>query len=195
MVPPLLSPLFFFGDLTLKIKFLVRSRRTFTPRRRLTRTNRSHRLAVSARVNNAINPQGQPIIQSTVLEQIPPVQLSFTTLSPPLEISYSPISNPSLLSSADFPSHPSSPLPITQLPVPTPSTSYIQSNGYSPAAPLPLIFHDAQQLLDYFTYFTPFNQDQVIVRIAGSDGLFSVPIASLISLESFSFQPHDPTQY
>ena len=109
-------------------------------------------------------------------------------LSPPLEIFYSPISNPSPMPPADFPPHPPSPPQIDII-------SSIPHHGYSPAAPFPLLFHDAQELLEYMARFIPSSQDLVVVRIPGSDGLFSVPVASLVPLDLFSLNPYDPSRY
>ena len=168
----------------------MRFRRSFAPRRRrLTGISRSRRLVARVRLNIAINSREQSSIQSSVREQIPAVQFPIRTLSPPLEISYSPISNPSPVFPADFPPHSPSLPPITQFPISDtiPSIPYVQPDDYSLAGHLPLLFHDAQQLLEYMTYFTPSYDDQVIVKIAGSDGLFSVPIPSLIPFDPFSF--------
>ena len=175
--------LLLFGDPLKAVKILVRSRRPFAPRRRrLTRTaRRSRRFAVRARISQ----QAQP----TVSEPIPLIQFPIATLSPPLEISYSPISNPSPIPSANFPPHPPSPPQIDTTP------SILHHVGYSPAAPFPHLFHDAQELLEYMVHSTPSNQDLVVVRIPGSDGLFSVPVASLVPLDLFSLNPYDPSLY
>ena len=165
----------------------MRSRRPFAPRRRrLTRTARSRRFAARARISH----QTQP----TVSEPIPLIQFPITTLSPPLEISYSPISNPSPIPSANFPPHPPSPPQVD-------TTPSILHHGYSPAAPFPHLFHDAQELLEYMAHSTPTHQDLVVVRIPGSNGLFSVPVASLVPLlfslipDLFSLNPYDPSLY
>ena len=113
----------------------MRSRRQFARRRRrLTRTAQSRRFAARAQVFQQN--------QLTVSEQILLIQFPLATLSPPLEISYSPISNPSPIPPANFPPHPPSPPQIDTTP------SFLH-HGYSPAAPFPHLFHDAQELLEY----------------------------------------------
>ena len=174
-----------FWDQLKTIKILVRSRRPFAPRRRrLTRTaRRSRRFAARARTFH--------LAQQTVSEPIQPIpliQFPIDTLSPPLEISYSPISNPSPIPTVNVPPHPPSPPQVDT----TPSTLH---HGYSPAAPFPHLFHEAQELLEFMEHSSPSNQDLVVVRIPGSDGLFSVPVASLVLLDLFSLNPNDPVLY
>ena len=133
-----------FWDPLKTIKILVRSRRPFAPRRRrLTRTaRRSRRFAARARTFH--------LAQQTVSEPVPLIQFPIDTLSPPLEISYSPISNPSPIPPANVPPHPPSPPQVD-------TTPSILHHGYSPAAPFPHLFHDAQELLEFMVHSSPSN--------------------------------------
>jgi len=181
----------------------VRSRSSSAPRHRhLAGTNNPRRRSARVRYNTAKNSREQfSLIQPSVQEQTPVAPV--TTLSPPLEISYSPVSDlfPDIFDDL-FPFSPP-PAPHSVLPSPiekfsvsyiTPLIPYIQTDAYTPPGHLPLLFHNAHQLLEYMSYFTPCTNDQVIVCIAGSSCLFSILIKSLIPIDSLSFQSYDLIQ-
>jgi len=52
--------------------------------------------------------------------------------------------------------------PIQEFPVShiIPSIPPVQPDAYSPADPLPLLFHNAHQLLEYMSYFIPSTNDE-----------------------------------